>query len=186
MVQNWGEMLYSGAMVIFALLVGGMLLNMFSSIQCTQYISQIDQLKSDVAGGQAQVKQCSSELNNCSNEYQRLITENITKKDIEDLKYNYQTIYQQNILLNQKFENISNRFITAYNTLNTYYSISLVVNIAFVFGIVIYFTAEILSLAIFKTDIRMAILQFMWEHTPESVKKHVRKAREKVKGNAPN
>jgi len=159
---------------------------MLSSTQCQQYIQQIDRLKSDIGSGQAQFQQCSNTLNNCNSEYERLIAENITKKDIEDLKYSYDLIYQQNIQLNQKFETINNRFITAYNQLNTNYSISVVINFALVLGFGLYVSFAIIDVALFEGSLFKSLLHVVWRHMPEDAKQHARNIREKVRGGRGN
>jgi uncharacterized membrane protein YhiD involved in acid resistance len=60
--------------------------NMFTKQQCEPYINQISQKDAEITSLRDQLNQTNDNLQICRNEYNRLITENITKKDIEEIK----------------------------------------------------------------------------------------------------
>ena len=140
--------------VLFVFLVG--VSGMLTEQKCAPYISTIDQQKITITGLNNTITELDTNLNQCKNEYNRLITENITKKDIEDIKNEMDLTQTEINVLNQKFESINNNFINNYNTLYFYYNVSIVINIF----LIVFLIGDLISVAIFKFDMKKKIIQW--------------------------
>jgi len=83
----------SSILLIIALIsVSISLSNMLTEQKCQPYINQIQQKDAEIRSLNEQLNQTKTNLQQCKDEYNRLITENITKKDIEEIKENIKDI----------------------------------------------------------------------------------------------
>jgi hypothetical protein len=137
--------------------VSVMVSNMFTEQKCAPYVSTIDQQKSTIIGLNDTNSQLSGSLGQCKNEYNRLITENITKKDIEDIKQDWNLTKTEITVLNQKFDSINTNFISVYNNLYVYFKVSIVINVFLIFFLV----GDLISVTFFNFDIKKKIIEWI-------------------------
>jgi septal ring factor EnvC (AmiA/AmiB activator) len=143
--------------VIVVILIIVVLLQMLTEQQCKPYISQIQQKDAEITSLKKQLNQTETNLQQCRYEYNRLITENITKKDIEDIKQDFNLTRTQIKLLNQKFDVVNNNFVTVYHQLFFYFSISIILNIF----LVIFIIGDVISATIFNLDIKKNAIEWI-------------------------
>lgn len=150
--------LVCGAVVI---IVGFIFLDIINTTlteqKCQPYISQIGQLNSSLKSCEDQLNQTKLFLNQCREEYNILIKENLTKKDVEDIKQELNLTNERIILLDQKFETVNNTYVKVYKQLFLVFSISLSINILFV----LFFIGDFVSFTLFKFDIKRKVLNLV-------------------------
>ncbi len=165
-----------------AVIVGGFLALMFilamipvftslskiaTDSQCAPYITQVGQKDSEISGLKQQNSQLDQNVQQCRAEYTRLITENVTKKDIEDLKQEINISRYDVAILNQKFDTVNNNYVAIYNKLYFNYQVVFIVNIFLIFIII----GDLISASVFNFDIKKNVIDWI-------VKKLKRKKKE--------
>ena len=96
---------------IFGTIIGIIFFGIFASIilsqlgeqQCQGYKDTISQKDIEIGSLNNQINQTNNQLQQCNGEYDRLITENITKKDVEDIKGYFNLTQIQINTINQNF-----------------------------------------------------------------------------------
>jgi len=142
--------------IIIILFISNALLTTLTEQKCQPYINQIQQKDAEIRSLNEQLNQTKTNLQQCKDEYNRLITENITKKDIEEIKQDFNLTQTQINLLNQKFDIVNNNFVTVYNQLFLYFSIAIIVNVF----LIIFIIGDLISVAVFNLDIKKKAI--MW------------------------
>jgi hypothetical protein len=132
-------------LVLFLFVVIPIIMHQLSELQCQPYKDTISRQEIEIQGLKSQLNEAYNQLNQCRENYDKLIKENITKKDIEEIKGFYNTTKIEINTLNQKFETINNSFVNVYNILIRNYIISLVINV--------FFVIDLICIALFKNEI---------------------------------
>lgn len=136
-------------------------LSQFSEIfrqqQCQPYIQTISQKDVEISNLKDQLDQTNKALSDLSQKYERLIKENITKKDIEEIKLLFNNTQSQINLLNQKYDIVNNNFISVYNQLFLFFSLSIVLNIFLIFFII----GDLISVTVFKVDLKKKFIDWL-------------------------
>ena len=149
---------------IFGTIIGIIFFGIFASIilsqlgeqQCQGYKDTISQKDIEINGLKSQINQTNNQLQQCNEEYDRLITENITKKDVEDIKGYFNLTQIQINTINQKFEDINQNYNDFYSIVLNRYRWSITFN--FFIGISL-LGIEIFSLAFLKSEFVMFIIE---------------------------
>lgn len=138
---------------IFGIAIVNILFGTLSEQQCQPYKDTISQKETIIGGLNSTLQETANQLAQCNANYNQLVNYNITKQDFTEIKgyYNITQIAINNI--NQKFDQISENYISIYKTVINRYNISLSLNI--VFGI------EILSFAFLKSELIMYALTWI-------------------------
>ncbi len=120
--------------------------------KCQPYQQQIDQNQITITSLNLTVNQTNKLLQECKDNYLELIKQNITKKDIEEIKGYYNITQIQIGELNQKFEQINTNYLKIYNTIINKYDISFALNIVF--------SIEILSFLFLKNEFALIVINW--------------------------
>lgn len=131
--------------------------NMWGEDKCKPYMSEIKQKDTEISGLEKENFQLSDSLHQCRNEYDRLITENVTKKDIENIRQDFNITNTKIEVLEQKFETVKNSFVSVYNNLYIYFSVSIIINVFLVFLII----GDLISFAVFNFDIKKKLIEWL-------------------------
>lgn len=118
--------------------------------KCEPYIKQINDCNLDKNKLNYVIAEKNANLLNCQSDYNKLITENITKKDFEEIKSDYNIIRYEINTLNQKIDSGDHYQIKIYNSIINKYNISFALNITF--------ALELLSLFLFKQEIILFLI----------------------------
>ena len=172
--QDLGELAY---LIIIVPILISLVVVVFNSIQqttCQQYIQTIDQKNKDIDALNGQLNTTQSELNEWKQKYQALLAENITKQDIREIEYSLNTTQNQVNLINEKIDTVNNQFITVYNNLFFYFSISIVFNLFLIFFVL----GDLVSIAFFNVDVKTKVIKWI----ARRVKKFFKKEERDVKG----
>jgi len=161
------QSLYAIISVIIVLAVAGAAFGALNDLASQPYKDTIKQKDINIEGLNTQLNVTNNLLVICKEEYSRLITENITKKDIEEIKGYYNLTQIQINNLDQKFETASTNYYNIYNVILNQYQISLAINL--------FFVLDLFSFAIFKNEIIFFALG--------KAKKKIRKLKEKKHAN---
>ena len=145
----------------------------FTGDKCAPYKSQIDQANVEISGLRQLNQNLSSNLQYCVTEYNRLLTENVTKKDIEDIKQTLSITENHLTVLNQKFDLIQNNYVSLYSTLQYNYNISLAFNLVLTF-LSFSLLSELFGWSIFGLNIKARIEKHKARHKPKD-KEHMEK-----------
>jgi len=135
------------------------IMSVLNANTCQSYMQTIQQKDAEISTINTQLTQTQTQLDNLNKNYQRLISENITKKDIEDIKFDYNDTRAQIYLLNQKFDIVSTSFSNVYNQFFFMFSISVVFNFFLVFLIV----GDILAFSFLEIDIKKQVVGWIME-----------------------
>lgn len=130
---------------ILILMIAISAFNSLNEAQCQPYKDTIAKRDIDISGLNQTIVETNNLLDQCRNEYNRLITENISKRDIEEIKGYYNLTQIQIGSLEQKFETVSNNYNTIYMVILNQYQISFVINL--------FFVLDLFSIAVFKNEI---------------------------------
>ena len=161
------------AVVVLVIFLGAMG-TMFAQLgeqRCQPYKDTISQKEGEIQGLKTQLGETGNQLTQCKNDYETLIKENITKKDIEEIKGYYNVTQIQISNLNQRFDQTNENYFNFYQVLLNNYRLSLTINIAI--GITL-LGVEILSFFFLKSELVMFVIQ--------SALKHRRKKKEEQNG----
>ena len=131
--------------------------NMFTEQKCAPYISTIDQQKTTIKRLNETKNKLTNDLQQCRDEYDRLIRENITKRDIEEIKSELNITKSDVNILSQKFETVNNNFVAVYNNLYFYFSVAVILNVFFIFLII----GDLISVAFLKIDIKRKLIDLL-------------------------
>lgn len=145
--------------IIILLVFVPVMLSVINSTSCQSYIQTIQQKDAEIASLNTQLTQIQTQLDSLNANYQRLISENITKKDIEDIKFDYNDTRTQINLLNQKFDTVNTSFSNVYNQYFILFSVSIVFNFFLVFLII----GDILAFSVLEIDIKKQIIGWVIE-----------------------
>lgn len=165
------------AVVILVIFLGAMG-TMFAQLgdqKCQPYKDTISQRDTEIQGLKTQLTETGNQLSQCKTDYETLIKENITKKDIEEIKGYYNVTQIQISNLNQRFDQTNENYFNFYQVLLNNYRLSLTINIAL--GITL-LGVEILSFFFLKSELVMFVIQ--------SALKHRRKKKEEQNGKTGN
>lgn len=127
--------------------------NSLTETQCRQYIDQINQKNAQINGLTAEINQTNNLLNQCNDEYSELLIQNITKQDFNQIEGYFNLTQIQIKELNDKFDKLNTNYYTITNIVGNRYTISLSLNIVLMI--------ELLSYALFKTELIMAAINFV-------------------------
>ncbi len=83
--------------------------------QVQPYKQIIQQKDAEISSMKDQLSQTNKDLEQLNQTYEKLVRENITKKDIEEIKYSFNNTQSEINLLNQKFDIVNTNFISVYN-----------------------------------------------------------------------
>ncbi len=151
------------AIIILVVFLGAMG-NLFSQLgdqKCQPYKDIISQRDTEIQGLNAQLTETEKQLTKCKTDYETLIKENITKKDIEEIKGYYNITQTQINYLNQRFDQTNENYFNFYQILLNNYRLSLTINIAI--GITL-LGVEILSFFLLKSELVMFVIQSAIKH----------------------
>ncbi len=140
--------------IAFIAYVGLIILSSISEMYHQPYKQQLEQKDKEIASLKKQIAQLQGEIEKWEQKYSQLKNETISREDIEMLKHYINFTQNKVNLLSQKLEIVNKNFITAYNTYYTIFSVSLVLNIAFV-G---YIAIDFISATLFEASITMRIV----------------------------
>jgi len=121
------------------------------------YAQTIKQKDAEIAALKQQINQLNKALEEANKKYERLTKENITKKDIVEIKTYYNITQTQINLLNQKFDIVNQNFITVYNQLFLYFRISVAINLF----LVLFIIGDLISVTFFKVDIKKRFVEWL-------------------------
>lgn len=145
---------------IFVLIIFGtwmtIVLSQLGDQQCQSYKDTISQKEVEIGGLKSQINQTNELLQQCKNEYDKLINENITKKDVEDIKGYFNLTQLQINTITQKFEEINQNYNNFYSIVLNKYRWSITFN--FFIGITL-LGVEIFSFAFLKSEFIMFIIE---------------------------
>ena len=150
--------------VIFLIIflgVMGTLFAQFGEQKCQPYKDTISQKDGEIQGLKTQFGETGNQLSQCKNDYETLIKENITKKDIEEIKGYYNITQVQINNLKQKIDQTNENYFNFYQILLNNYRLSLTINIAV--GITL-LGIEILSFFFIKSELVMFVIQSAIKH----------------------
>ncbi|MEM3556077.1 MAG: hypothetical protein QXF56_05140 [Candidatus Micrarchaeia archaeon] len=151
------------------------IINSLSNLSCEQqikpYLLAIQQKDAEIADLENRLNQAETKLQNLSLDYDRLIKENITKKDVEDIKNSFNITQMEINYINQKIDLVNNKFISVYNQLILFFNISLFLNIFLTLAIF----GDFLAVNIFKFDIKKKIFELMYSKIKPFFKKFIEK-----------
>jgi hypothetical protein len=147
--------------ILLFLIVASVVFSQLGEQQCQPYKDTINQKNSEIDMWKGQLNETSRLLGQCKNDYEALIKENITKKDIEEIKGYYNLTQIQINNLNQKFEETNNNYFNFYKILLKNYQLSLTINIAI--GITL-LSIEISSFIFLKNEFIMFVVQSIIKH----------------------
>jgi len=157
MAEDWLAALLMAIALIAMSPVFFAIANSFNQQTCQPYINQIQQDNLTIAGLQNQSNQLASDLNKSRAEYNKLINENITKKDIEDIKQDLNLSFSNIQILDQKFDSIIQNFNTAYNSVSYNLTLSFVVNVTL--GLLI--LGDLISVAFLNIDYKKKAIELV-------------------------
>jgi|GEM_PF-1969478 len=135
--------------------------------QAQPYIQTIQQKEAEISSLKNQLAQTNTSLVQLNNTYEKLIRENITKNDFQEMKYSLNNTQAQINLLNQKFEIVNSNFVSVYNQTFLYFSLSIVVNIFFV----LFILGDIISVSVFEIDIKKKVIEWIINKVKKNNKK---------------
>ena len=121
------------------------------------YVQTIQQKDAEIAALKQQINQLNKALEEANKKYEKLVKENITKKDIEEIKTYYNITQTQINLLNQKFDIVNQNFITVYNQLFYLFSVSVAINLF----LVLFIVGDLISVTFFKVDIKKRFVEWI-------------------------
>lgn len=125
--------------------------------QAQPYIQTIKQKDEEISNLKNRLAQTNTSLVQLNNTYEKLIRENITKNDFEEMKISLNNSQAQINLLNQKFEIVNTNLISVYNQMFSYFSISVVVNVFFILFII----GDIISASVFEIDFKKNVIDWI-------------------------
>lgn len=163
--------LYIVVMLLVSVL--GFISELFTGDKCATYKSQIEQANVEISGLRQLNQNITSNLQQCVTEYNRLITENVTKKDIEDIKQTLSITENHLTVLNQKFDLIQNNYVAMYSSLQYNYNISLAFNLVLTF-LSFSLLSELFGFSLFGLNIKARIEKYKAKHKPKD-KEHKEK-----------
>lgn len=83
--------------------------------------AEIDRKEQTISDLRGRINTLESRNENISQKYERLVEENVTKKDVEEIERELNQTSSEIKILNQKFETINQQFISSYQkTVNKY------------------------------------------------------------------
>jgi septal ring factor EnvC (AmiA/AmiB activator) len=149
-----------GAIISLVLVVSflSVMGNMFTAMgeqKCQPYKDEIIQKDTEITGLNAQNEELRKQLRQCQESYEKLVEENITKKDIEEIKGYYNITQYQISNLNQRIEQQNTNYVNFYNVLLNNYRLSLTINLAIGFTLL---GIEILSFVFLKSEFVMFVV----------------------------
>ena len=151
------------AVVILVIFLGAMA-TIFAQLgedKCQPYKDTIAQKDRDIATYNVALNQTGELLNQCRADYETLIKENITKKDIEEIKGYYNLTQIQINSLNQKFDTANQNYFNFYNVVLNNYKVSLIFNFAIGFTLLSF---EVLSLVFLKSELVLFAIRAAIKH----------------------
>lgn len=151
------------AVIILITFLGSMIAisSQFGEERCQPYKDTISQKDRDIATSNVALNQTGDLLNQCRAGYERLIKENITKKDIEEIKGYYNLTQIQINSLNQKFDVVNQNYFNFYKVLLNNYRLSLTFNFAVGFTLLGF---EVLSLVFLKSELVLFAIRAAIKH----------------------
>ena len=170
MVDDVGKIIGAVISIFATILIISILGVTFSNLgeqQCQPYKDTIAQKDADIINLNQRLNETENLLEQCRGDYNKLINENITNQDIEEIKGYYNLTQIQINNLNQKFQETNNNYFSFYKILLKNYRLSLTFNIAIAFSLL---SIEVLSLIFLKSEFIMFIIN--------AILKHKRKKRE--------
>lgn len=141
--------------------------NTLNEQQAQPYIQTIQQKEAEISSLKNQLAQTNTSLGQLNNTYEKLIRENITKNDFQEMKYSLNNTQAQINLLNQKFEIVNSNFVSVYNQTFLYFSLSIVINIFFV----LFILGDIISVSVFEIDIKKKVIEWIIKKIKKNNKK---------------
>lgn len=123
--------------------------------QCQPYKDTIAQKDIEIGNLNSLLNETRGQYDICRNEYDELVSKNITKVDFEEIKSFYNLTQIQVYNLEQKFDIINNNFKEVYNTVIWNYRISLIFNVTIVLTLL---GVEILSFFFLKSEFIMFVI----------------------------
>lgn len=138
--------------------------NVLSGQQCQVYQDTINQKDIVIGGLNSSLQETARLLDQCNANYNKLVTENITKQDFVEIKGYQNLTHIQISNLNQKFDQISESYISIYNSITNKYVLSIGINIAL--GI------EILSFFLFKNELLVSIMTWVRKKKSQKTEIH--------------
>ena len=168
MADDIGKIIGAIGGIFILIIFGTLMFNVISQLgeqQCQGYKDTISQKDIEINGLKTQIEQTNNQIQQCRSEYDRLITENITKRDVEDIKGYFNVTQIQMNTINQKFEETNQNYNHFYSIVLNRYRWSITCN--FFIGITL-LGIEIFSFAILKSEFIMFVI--------ESIKKRRRKS----------
>lgn len=121
--------------------------------QCKPYQDKISTLEGDIGQCNSKLSNTESRLNDSEERYNRLLRENITKKDIEDLKWFLNETRTEVYFLKQDFKTLNSNVNKNYHILYSDYRKTLTITIT-----LFSFTLIDIMFSIFNVDIKRKII----------------------------
>jgi hypothetical protein len=176
MADDIGKVIGTIISLLFLIIFVPFLINLISissdslrEQQAQPYIQTIQQKDAEISSLRNQLAQTNTSLIQLNNTYEKLIGENITKNDFEEMKISLNNTQAQINLLNQKFEIVNTNFISVYNQMFSYFSVSVIVNVFFV----LFLIGDIISASIFEIDIKKKAIDWILNKIKRKNKKAI-------------
>lgn len=150
--------------IIVAIFVLAAFVPLFTQLgdqQCQPYKDTIAQKDVEIANLNSLLNESRGQYEICKNNYEELITQNITKVDFEEIKSFYNLTQIQVTNLEQKFDIINNNFIKVYSTVIWNYRVSLIINVTIALTLL---SVEILSFIFLKGEFIMFVISSIRKH----------------------
>ncbi len=156
------EQIIGGFFALIALLiflpVFAAIIQMATDTQCQNYKQILQQKDAEISGLNEEIEKWKNSYNELNNNYQKLITENITKQDIEDIKTQAAVTQGQISNVEQRIEILNQSYTTNYTKIQNSYYISIIFSV----GLAFFLTIDLLSVAFFKLDIKLFAFKIFW------------------------
>jgi len=173
MPDDLGKILGAIGAIVAVIFIGTFAIIVFSTLgdqQCRSYQDVINQKDIEISTLNGVINQTNDQLYQCRQDYDTLIKQNITKKDFEEIKGDYNLTQIQINNLNQKFEQFNKNYNSYYGILIKNYKVSLAFNIAIGVSLI---SIEILSLALLKSEFIWFVISAIRKKKKESEDKEV-------------
>jgi hypothetical protein len=130
--------------------------SIYTEEKCRPYKEQLSVRDAEITRLNQLLNETNSQLLKCRGDYQYLVEQNVTKKDIDEVKGYFNITQIQISNLNQKFEQITNSTTYMENNYVSVFNINLALNIVLAF--------EFLSFVILKNELVVAIHNRLKKH----------------------
>ncbi|MBN2251167.1 MAG: hypothetical protein JW724_03735 [Candidatus Altiarchaeota archaeon] len=151
-----------GVIALVVISVVSFISSALSDLNCGSYKVDLQKRDVEIAGLREEIASLKNELNQSEEQYNRLISENITKQDFEFVRQDINSTKAQINILGRKFDYVTNSYATYFQTVNNYLMFSFAINLFFV-GLFVALWKDIVSIKIFNVDLKEKLVKVWWE-----------------------